>query len=227
MSYTFLDQKNFLSTLLGDPNISSDDQWPQAQRETELNNGELAFSRDAKNLREYATGAIASSQIAVPSDWLRNFLLIIDDKVINANREIALSDWERYANYTGTPPYFYYWEFSGTRYIKLIGTGTTYELYYYKRPTTALSADSDVSLHPEEYRKAPVYFAASELLKQIGKHQEAEIMMNRYTEYVTRADTDVNKNIIDKNYASPDFGDADIQSTGDRQGQGYGWQGGW
>lgn len=221
MSLTFLDQQNFLSQLLGDPNTSGDDQWPSAQRLTELNNGELQFARDAKNLREYTTGAISSSQIAMPSDWLRTFLLIIDDKVINSNREVAIQDWERYYNYTGTPPYYYFWEFSGTRYIKLLGTGTTYKLYYFKRPTTLLVNDTDVSIHPEEYRKAPVYFAAAELLMQIGKHQEAQIMMSHYEEYVTRADTDIGQTYINKNYASPDFGDVDINTTADRQGQGY------
>lgn len=223
MSYVFSDQQNFLSTLLGDPNVSSSDMWPTNQRLTELNNGELQFARDAKDLQEYETGTITNSQIAMPADWLRTFLLIVDNMVINANREIAIQDWERYVNYAGSPPYYYYWTFSGTRYIKFLGVGTTYKLYYFKRPTTALSANNDVSLHPEEYRKAPVYFAAAELLKQIGKHQEAEIMMNHYSEYVTRANTDIGENFIDKNYASPDFGDVDIQSTSDRQGRSYNW----
>lgn len=225
MAFTFLDAQNFLNQLLGDPNISSDDMWPQAQRLSELNNAELQFARDAKNLREYATGTIVSNQIAMPDDWLRTFLLIVDDKVINANREISLQDWERYVNYSGTPPYYYFWEFSGTRYIKLIGGGTTYKLYYFKRPTTVLVNNSDVSLHPEEYRKGPVYFAAAELLMQIGKHQEADVMMNHYAEYITRANTDIGQTFIEKNYASPDFGDVDINSTADRQGRGNNqWQ---
>lgn len=227
MSYTFGDQQNFLSTLIGDSNVSTDDQWPSAQRLTELNNGELQFARDAKNLREYETGTITSNQIAMPADWLRTYLLIVDGYVLNANREIAIQDYERYVNYAGSPPYYYFWEYSGTRYIKLLGTGTTYYLYYFKRPTTALSATTDVSLHPEEYRKGPVYFAAAELLRQIGKHQEAEIMMNHYAEYVERANTDTAKTYIEKNYASPDFGDSDIQQSSDRQGQGVGWYGSW
>lgn len=220
MAYVFSDQKNFLSTLIGDPNVSSEDMWPITQRLTELNNGELAFARDAKNLREYASGTIVSNQIAVPSDWLGTYVLIIDDKVISNAREIALQDWERYYNYAGSPPYYYFWEFSGTRYIKILGSGTTYNLYYWKRPTTALSADADVSIHPEEYRKAPVYFAAAELLRQIGKHQEAEIMMGHYGEYVLRANTDVGKTFINKEYATPDFGDGN-NSIVDIQGQGY------
>ena len=227
MSWTFGDSQDFLSTLVGDSNVSTDDQWPTAQRNRELNNGELQFARDAKNLREYATGTITSSQIALPSDWLRTYVLIIDDFVINANREVAIQDWERYVNYAGSPPYFYFWEYSGTRYMKILGVGTTYELYYFKRPTTALSATTDVSLHPEEYRKGPVYFAASELLRQIGKHQEAEIMMQNYAQYVERANNDMAKTYIEKNYASPDFGDSDINQASDRQGQGYSHYGSW
>ena len=220
MSYTFLDQQNFLSTLLGDSNTSSDDMWPTAQRLTELNNGELQFARDAKNLREYATGAVSGNQIAVPSDWLGTYSLILDDQVITNSREISINDWDRYYNYTGTPPYIYYWEFSGTRYIKILGSATTYKLFYWKRPTTALSSDSDVSLHPEEYRKGPVYFAAAELLKQIGKHQESTIMMNYYGEYVTRANIDVSRSYINKEYAQPDFGDGNLSTT-DTQGNGW------
>lgn len=222
MSYTFADQQNFLSLLLGDSNTSSDDMWPSTLRLTELNNGELQFARDAKNLREYATGTVSSSQIAVPSDWLGTYVLIIDDVVITNTNEIALQDWERYVNYSGTPPKYYFWEFSGTRYIKIIGTATTYKLYYWKRPTTALVNNTDVSLHPEEYRKAPVYFAAAELLKQIGKHQESQIMDGHYAEYVIRASTDISKSYVEKNYATPDVFGPDFPQT-DVQGQGWRW----
>lgn len=220
MAYTFNDQLNFLSTLLGDPNTSSNDQWPTAQRLTEINNGELQFARDAKNLREYVTGTVSSSQIAVPADWLGTYVLIIDNIVISNAREIALQDWERYSNYAGAPPYYYFWEFSATRYIKLIGTATTYKLYYFKRPTTALTLTTDVSIHPEEYRKASVYFAASELLKQIGKHQESQLMLSTYGDYVSRATTDIGKSFVNKEYAQPDFGEGNISTT-DIQGQGY------
>lgn len=221
MSWTFSDSQDFLSQLLGDPNTSSSDMFPTDQRNRELNNAEIQFARDAMNLREYATGTISSSQIAMPSDWLKTFILIVDNMVLNANREIAISDWERYYNYSGTPPYYYYWEFSGTRYIKFFGSGTTYNLYYFKRPTTALVNSTDVSLHPEEYRKGIVYYAAAELMKQIGKHQESNLFYQSYQEYVIRAREDIGKSYIEKNYASPDFGDVDVNSTGDTQGQGY------
>ena len=219
MAYTLADQLNFLSTLCGDPNVSSDDQWPTAQRLTEINNGELQFARDAKNLREYATGSVTSNQIAVPSDWLGTYALIIDNYMISNNREIGIQDWERYYNYTGAPPYYYFWEYSGTRYIKLLGSATTYQLYYWKRPTTALSLTTDVSLHPEEYRKASVYFAAAELLKQIGKHQESQLMVQYYSEYVLRAQADIGKSYVNREYAQPDMGDGD-SSTTDTQGRG-------
>lgn len=222
MSYTFLDQQNFLSSILGDPNVSSDDAWPTAQRLTELNNGELQFSRDAKNLREYVTGTVSGGQLAVPSNWLGTYHLVVDNFDLTDVRELALQDWYRYYNYTGSPAYYYYWEFSGTRYIKFLGSAVTYQLYYWKRPTTALSADTDVSLHPEEYRKGPVYFAASELLKQIGKHQESQLMLGTYAEYVERANTDIKKSFVEKNYAVPDFGGWEFTGT-DVQGQGFRW----
>lgn len=220
MAYTFLDQQNFLSQLLGDPNTSSSDMWPAAQRITELNNGELAFARDAKDLREYATGTISGNQIELPADWLGTYQLIVDTYNITGSREISLEDWERYCTYSGSPPFYYVWEYSGTRYIKLIGSGTTYYLYYYKRPTTDLVNDSDTSKHREEYRKAPVYFAAADLLKQIGKHQESQLMMQYYMEYVQRADSDTQRSMITKNMATPDFGGDEITST-DIQGQGW------
>lgn len=219
MAYTLNDQLNFLSTLLGDPNVSSNDMYPTAQRLTEINNGELQFARDAKNLREYASGSVTNNEIAVPSDWLGTYVLIIDEKVVSNAREIALQDWERYSTHAGTPPYYYFWEFSGTRYIKLLGSATTYKLYYWKRPTTALTLTTDVSLHPEEYRKASVYFAASELLKQIGKHQESQIMLSTYGDYVGRANTDIGKSFVNKEYAQPDFG-VENDSTTDTQGRG-------
>jgi hypothetical protein len=220
MAYTFLDQQNFLSSLLGDPNTSSEDMWPASQRLSELNNGELQFARDAKNLREYATGSVSNNEIAVPSDWLGTYVLIIDDKVITNDREIALQDWERYYTHTGAPPYYYFWEFSGTRYIKLLGSATTYKIYYWKRPTTTLVNNTDTSIHPEEYRKAPVYFAAAELMKQIGKHQESQLMYQYYQEYIIRANTDIGKTYINKEYARPDFGEGN-SSTSDTQGRDY------
>lgn len=223
MSWTFLDSQNFLSQLLGDSNTSSEDMWPSTQRITELNNGELQFARDAKNLREYASGSVSSSQIAVPSDWLGTYALIIDGLYqLTGKGEISINQLDRYSSYSGIPPLYYFWEYSGTRYIKILGTASTYALYYWKRPTTVLVNNTDVSIHPEEYRKAPVYFACSELLKQIGKHQEAEIMFGHYTEYIQRAGIDIGKSFIEANYATPDLS-GDVPPQSDVQGGG-GWR---
>lgn len=223
MSYTFEDQQNKLSSLIGDPNTTTDDMFPLALRKKELNRGELQFSVDALDIREYATGTVASSQIAVPSDWIKTAYLIVGDYNISNKREISLADWERYYNWAGTPPYFYFWEISGTQYIKFIGSGidgSTYKLFYYKKPTTELSANSDTSLHREEYREGPVYYAAGQLLRQIGKEQEASIYFSEYNALVARAKAISEKASVDKEYAIPDFGETD-QSTTDIQGHGW------
>ena len=226
MAYVFSDQQSFLSTLLGDSNVDSSSMFGTTQRQREINNGEIQFAVDGRHLREYATGTVASKQIAVPSDWLGTYVLTVNNKVITNDREISLTDWERYQDWGGDDPYYYFWEFSGTRYIKLLGSSNvntyTYQLFYWKRPTTLLSSDSDTSIHPEEYRKAPVYYAASELMKQIAKYDQADKFYQSYAEYVAKANYFVEKTFINKEYARPDFGDVD-QSTTDVQGQGYIW----
>lgn len=223
MSYTFSDQQSKLSFLLGDPNTSSEDMFPLATRKKELNRGELQFSLDAKNLREYASGTVASNEISIPSDWLETFLLIVGSYQITNNREVSLKDYERYSAFSGMPPYYYFWEFSGTRKIKFFGsaTGQAYYLYYFKKPTTELSSDSDVSLHPEEYREGPVYYAASELLKSIGKHQESSIFRAYYDSLVQKAKEEVQRSYINKELAVPDLGnDYETYST-DISGRSY------
>jgi len=223
MAYTFEDQQNKLSSLLGDPNTTTDDQFPLAIRKKEINRGELQFAIDALDLREYATGTVASAQIAIPSDFIQTAFLVVSNYNISNDREISLADYQRYYNWNGTPPYFYFWEVSGTRYIQFIGTGVngeTYKLWYYKKPTTELSANADVSLHPEEYREGPVYYAAGQLLRQIGKEQEAQIYLAEYNSIVSRAKSITEKSMVNKEYAMPDFGDTDSSST-DIQGQGW------
>lgn len=223
MSYTFLDQQNKLSSLIGDPNQTTDDMFPTSVRKKELNRGELQFAVDSQNIREYATGTVASSQIAVPSDWVATSHLIVGDYNISNNREISLADWERYYNWNGTPPYFYFWEISGVKYIKFIGTGVdgqTYKLFYVKKPVTELSADADISLHPEEFREGPVYYAAGQLLRQIGKEQEAQIYLETYNQLVNRAKAINDKTSVAKEYAVPDFGETDASVT-DIQGRGW------
>lgn len=207
MSYVFSDAQSKLSSLLGDSNTGTDDQFPLAQRKKELNRGELAFAKDSLFLQEYATGSISGTSIAVPSDWLETYILIINNQVIDNTREVSIQDYERYYSYTGTSPYFYYDMRSGTRYINFFGStdGTTYKWYYFKKPTTELSSDSDTSLLPEEYREGPVYYAAAELMAQIGKQQLADQFMNRYKMIVRDAQMAVEKLRLTKQYPNPDI----------------------
>lgn len=224
MAFTFLDQQNKLSSLLGDDNSDTDSMFPLTQRKKELNRGEWQFSVDALNLKEYATGTIASSQLALPSDWIQTFVLVVNNIVLTNDREVSLKDYERYATWNDSRPYYYIWEFSGTRYIKFFSTaadGQTYKLYYFKKPTTELSANTDVSLHPEEYREASVYYAATELMKQIGKAIQAEQFIAQYIYFVQRAKEKNEKSYIDKEYPRPDFGDIGVQRTTDVQGVGW------
>ncbi len=224
MSYTFLNQQDKLSSLLGDSNTGTDSMFPSAQRVKEINRGEWRFSVDALNLKEYATGTISSSQLALPSDWIQTHCLIVNNVVITNDREVSLKDYERYYNWGGSDPYYYIWEFSGTKYIKFFGSGIdgqTYLLYYFKKPTTELSATTDVSLHPEEYREASVYYAASELMKQISKHAQANEFINQYAYFVQMAREKEAKSYIDKEYPRPDFGDVHPQNTTDTQGTGW------
>lgn len=224
MAYTFGDQQTKLSSLLGDSNVSTDDQFPTALRKKEINRGEWQFAADTKDLPEYATGTISSSQIAIPADWFETYVLIVNNVVISNDREISLKQYERYATYAGADPYYYYWEFSGVKYIKFLGSGIngqTYQLYYFKVPTTELSADSDVSLHQNEYREASVFYAASQLMQQIGKFTQAAQYREQYNYYVQRAIVNFGKKYIDQELARPDFGPFDGSTSTDRQGQGY------
>jgi hypothetical protein len=208
MSYTFLDQQNKLAGLLGDANTSVDDAFPAAVRRKELNRGELHFARDAKALQEYVTGTIVGSSIAVPDDWIETFTLVVNGVVVSNDYEVSLSDYERYATDSGTP-WFYVWRTSGVRYITFFSSsfaGQTYQLWYFKKPATELSADADVSSLDEEYREAPVYYAAGQLLNQIGKVTLATQYMNIYAQYVAQATQDLEKNYIKKEYPRPDLG---------------------
>jgi hypothetical protein len=223
MAYTFGDQLDKLSVLLGDPNTSTDDAFPLATRKKEINRGELRFARDTKALTEYATGTVSGNSITIPSDWIETFILVIDDEVVTNDKEISLSDYGRY--HEDTSEYYHYiWEVSGTKYIYFFNSsasGKTYKLWYFKKPTTELSATTDTSSFPEEYREASVFYAAAQLLNQIGKVSLAQKYMTDYATYVTQATQDIEKHRINKEYPRPDFGD----DTTDTDHQGQGWIG--
>lgn len=222
MSYTFLKQQNKLSRLLGDSNTSTDDAWPLADRQEELNRGELHFAKDSKAIREYATGTVSGNTITLPADWIETFVLVVNNKVVTNDKEVSLSDYERYYQDT-SEFYFYTWEVSGIKYITFFNSsanGQTYQLWYFKKPTTDLSDDADESLLPDEYREASAYWAAGELLEQIGKTDLATRYKSVYVGYVTQAIEDLEKHYIKKEYARPDFGDNTNNDSVDTQGHG-------
>jgi len=219
----FQEQQAMLSELLGDSNTSSDDMFPLARRKAALNRGDIHFCKDSKCVREYATGSIASYELAVPSGWLETFCLIIDDDVIDGWRQIDLHQWERYESNGNTEPYYYMWEYSGTKKMKFLSSsavnGKTYELYYFRKQTTALSGDSDESIIPDEYREGPVYYAASWLLKQIGKTELSNDSRNEYDRLVAESTVRTEKEYLKENRPSPDLDNVNV-SGGYSQGDG-------
>lgn len=229
MSYAFSDMQSKLDSLLGDENEGSTDQWPTAVRKKELNRGEMRFCLDTKLVREYATGTIASMAISFPSDLLEIVALYIVSGSqkwhITNDREIAVTDIERYAGYGGDIPFYYVYEDDGTRKIAFVGStannGRTYQLHYIKKPSTELSADADVSIVPEEFREALCYYAAAQLLLQIGKTELAREYMAEYYAYVQRAQERAERQYLSYEQPRPDFNIADI-TVQDVQGGGWG-----
>lgn len=221
MAMTFANQQTLLSVLLGDSNTGSDDAFPLATRKLFLNRGELQFSRDTKMLRERTTGTVSSAQLAVPSDWLKTVAIIVNSVNLQQDREISIQDYERWYNSSSVRPAYYMSEESGTRYFKFFGSpnGQTYILYYIKKPTTALSSDSDESLFPDEFREASVYWAAGELLQQAGKNTIADKYKAIYNNYVREGQKYTEDLYIDKQYANPDLnfidrGESDVAGGG-------------
>jgi hypothetical protein len=225
MSFLFLDAQNKLSVLLQDSNTGTDDAWPLTIRKKELNRGELQFAKDTKcvrNKQTQATTAIASNKLALPTDFLELTALIVNNYVLNTDREIAVQDYDRYKDYGGSYPLYYMSEESGTRYFNFIGVadGVDYTMHYVKKPSTELSGDSDTSILPEEYREAPVYYAAGQLLQQVGKSEYADRYLAIYTKLVRDAQDYSEKMYRSRQYASPDV-DAVDGGTTDCQGGGY------
>ena len=223
MSYAFSDQQAKLSVLLQDSNTGTDDAWPLAIRKKELNRGELQFAKDTKIYRNKATGTLdATNKLAVPSDWLETTCLIVNNYTLNSDREIAVKDYDRYRTYNGTYPFFYMTQESGTRYFVFLGsvTGVAYVLHYIARPTTELSGDSDTSVLPEEYREAPVYYAAAQLLQQVGKSEYADRYLSIYTRLVRDGQEYAERTYMTKQYANPDTNAVDYRDC-DVQGYSY------
>lgn len=221
MSYTFSDAQTQLSILLQDSNTGTDDAWPLAIRKKQLNRGEMQFAKDTKFLRNKATGTLDSTKkLAIPSDWIETKVLIVNNCVVNSNREIAIQDYDRYKDYSGAYPYYYMTMESGVRYFVFIGAvdGLAYTMHYISKPSTELSGDSDTSSFPEEYREAPVYYCAGQLMQQVGKSEYADRYFNMYQRMVRDAQMQAETLYMDRQYANPDMNlivtDQDTQGYG-------------
>jgi hypothetical protein len=233
MAYTFDDQLNFMSVLLSDSNTDSESQFPLAIRKAEINHAEKQFARDTKMLLEKASGTASSKEISMPSGWLETFVLYVTVsgtkyKVTN-NREISPKKLEEADLYAGDIPYYYYWIESGTRKIILVGSSAldsaSYELFYFKQPTTDLDLVTDTSDFPEEYRQASVYKAASSLLLQIGQYVRSEQLLQKYDRLAIQAREESERHYINHEPPSPDVAGLGIDDVVDRQGMDNVW--GW
>jgi len=195
--------------------------WPIADRKFELNRGELQFARDSNSLWKYATSTISGQAIDFPSDFVESYYLVVNCVVVTNDYEVALADYERYAD--AGDYYYYVWvNASGTRQMIFLDSSvntTTYKWWYFGKPTTDLSADGDESVFRDEYREASVYYAAAELLEQIGKTQLSDRYRSKFQFFVDKASDESKKHFINKEYARPDIAlghqfDKDVQGIG-------------
>jgi len=207
MAYNFGNIQSKLSILLADSNTGVDDAFPLATRKLELNRAQMQFCKDSKSVLEYATGTITGNSIAVPSDWLETKILIIANQRLDPKREISIEDYDRYYSYGGNPPYYYYWEVSGVRYIYFFGStnGQTYKWFYFKKPSVDLVNDADLPIVRDEYREALAYFAASELIQQQGKQAISDKYRAIYGQIVHQAQEQTERLSISQIYPNPDL----------------------
>lgn len=222
MSFTFSDQQTLLSVLLGDSNTGTDDAFPLAVRKLYINRGEIQFCKDSKCVWEKVTGTISGTQLAFPTGLLRPVALIVNGRDIWSTQQTSITQYERYNNSAVSYPLVYVTQESGTRYFNFWGasSGQAYTLHYIRKPTTALSSDSDESIAPDELREASVYWAAGELLQQVGKNTIADREKAVYQKFVRDGQEYVEAIFLDITFANPDVNQIDAGST-DIQGQGF------
>lgn len=224
---TFLEQQSKLSRILGDSNTTTDDQWPLADRQFELNRGEMRFAVDTKSLLRREDGTVTSKKIALPTGFLGVHILVVNNITMTSENEMPLADYGRYIN-SGEDQYYFWVDSSSstTRAINFIATSTEGKagiLFYYGKPTSDLSADTDESPFEDEYREASVYYAASQLLPQAGKTELASYYKNEYENLVARATYETENKVKSVIKAVPDIlretvYDADIQGIGEQIG---------
>lgn len=209
MSYTFLDQQNKLSRLLGDANTSSDDAFPLDDRKKEINRGEVQFAKDTKMLMKKITGTVSNQAISLPSDWFETYVLVVNNDNFTNDREISLQEYERWVD-SGLDKYYLAGDANGDDAINFINAnqdGLAYILWYFYFPTTELSDDTDVSEFREIFREASVYYAAAELLDQIGKTQLSLKHRASYEALVQEGIVWANRRYINRQLARPDIMD--------------------
>lgn len=215
----FVGQQELLSMLLGDPNTSADDMFPLALRKTYLNRGEMHFCADTKIMKEYVTAVIVGSSFALPADFLEIVALHVNN-IDTTALEVSVTEYERYLN--SGDNHWYIWEDGGVRSIYFTSSqnGATYKLWYTKKPTSDLTDDDDTNDYPDQYREAGAYWAASELLEQIGKTELSNRYLQKYSAFVEDARNYARNMYKYRPPISPDMGDGDYPSSVDRQGHG-------
>jgi hypothetical protein len=133
-----------------------------------------------------------------------------------------VQDYDRYRQYASAYPFYYMTQESGTRYFVFIGavTSVDYTLHYIARPATELDLDASTSVFPEEFREASVYYAAAQLLQQVGKSEYADRYLAIYTRFVRDGQAMAEQMYMTRQSAQPD---TNMVSAGDTdvQGQGY------
>lgn len=222
MGMTFLEQQGLLSVLLGDSNTDTSDAFPLATRKLFINRGEMQFCKDSKCVWEKATGTISGTQLAFPSGLLEPVALIVNSKNIWGTSQTSITEYERYYTSGSAYPSVYITQESGTRYFNFYGSsnGHAYTLHYIRKPTVALSSDSDESIIDDQFRDASVYWAASELLQQAGKNAIADKYAAKYNKYVRDGEMFAEKLFLDLKFAQPD---TNMVDSGERDVAGGGY----
>ncbi len=224
----FLDQQDKLSRILGDSDTEADSLWPLADRQYEINAGELQFSIDSKSYFARTDGTVSSQSITLPTGYLGTHVLIVDGVVLSNDFEVPLSDWERY-NDSGDDRFYFWVNTSGTRQINFFDSATnglSYKFFYFRKPTVVLSADGDLSPFQNQYKMSSVFFAASQLLPMGGKTQLAAYYENEYNKLVVRAKDEADSLVKSVVKAMPDIFaesvfDQDKQGVGSYPGPGF------
>lgn len=221
MGMTFGNQQTLLSVLLGDSNTDTSDAYPLATRKLFLNLGEMQFCKDSKCVWEKTTGTISGTQLAFPAGLLEPVALIVNYRDLWNTNQTSVTENERYYSSASSTPAVYITQESGTRYFNFYGSsnGQGYTLHYIRKPTTDLSDDADLSIIEDQFRQAPVYWAASELLQQAGKNAISDKYAAKYNKYVRDGELFAEKLFLDLKFAQPDVnmidsGERDVAGGG-------------